>query len=154
MNPQMKTIALILHSHPRADQQHADAYADAVHALATCAHTCTSCADACLSEIEGLDHLRRCIRLNLDCADICTATARILMRQSETAADVVHAQLHACILACQACGDECEHHAEMHDHCRICADACHHCQQRCNFLLGETSSAGTAENSETPSFRP
>ena len=37
-----------------------------------CAQTCITCADACLAEEEGAD-LRQCIRLNLDCADICGA---------------------------------------------------------------------------------
>jgi hypothetical protein len=35
----------------------------------------------------------------------------------------------------------------MHAHCRINAEACRHCQERCNFLLGEISSSGTAEES-------
>ncbi len=34
------------------------------------AQTCTSYADACLVEEEVAD-LQQCIRLNLDCADIC-----------------------------------------------------------------------------------
>jgi hypothetical protein len=153
----MKTIAMMLRSHPRADRQHADSYTETLHALAICSQTCTSCADACLAETEHLEQLRRCIRTTLDCADICTATERVLMRQTETPAELVHAQLHACIVACQICGDECEQHAEMHDHCRVCTETCRHCQQRCNFILGETSSAGTADNSnpnESPTFAP
>lgn len=142
----MKTIEMMLRTHPRADLQHVEDYAEALRALATCAETCLACADACLGETEHLDRLRRCIRIDLDCADICQATARILGRQTETPHDVVHAQLHACIVACQACGDECEHHADQHDHCRICAEACRHCQERCNYLLGEISSSGTAED--------
>lgn len=154
-NPTMKTIEMMLRSHPRADPRHAASYAEVIHALVICAQTCTSCADACLAETDHLAPLRRCIRTNLDCADICAATARILMRQTETTGELIHTQLHACILACQACGDECEDHAEMHDHCRVCAEACRHCQQRCNFLLGETSSAGTSENAgphDSPTF--
>jgi hypothetical protein len=141
----MKTIDLMLHRHPRADAQHTHDYVEALEALATCAATCTSCADACLGEREGLEHLRRCISTNLDCADVCGATARVLMRQTETPNELVHAQLHACVLACQLCADECEQHATMHDHCRICAEACRHCQERCNFLLGEITSSGTAD---------
>jgi hypothetical protein len=40
------------------------------------------CADACLGE-EKVEMLRRCIRLNLDCADVCNATGRMLSRQQE-----------------------------------------------------------------------
>src|SRR5215212_8933681 len=142
----MKTIEMMLRTHPRPDPQHVIDYAETLRAIALCAETCTSCADACLAEPEHLERLRRCIRLNLDCSDVCGATSRVLGRLTETPNEIVHAQLHACIVACQACGEECEAHAEMHDHCRICAETCHHCQERCNFLLGEISSSGTADS--------
>ena len=141
----MKTIEMMLRSHPRADAQRVVDYSETLKALSTCTEVCTACADACVAEPEHFEHLRRCITTDLDCADICHATARVLLRQTETPNDLVHAQLHACILACQICADECDSHSEMHDHCRICAEACRYCQERCNFLLGEISSSGTAE---------
>ena len=142
----MKPIEMMLRSHPRTDDQRfVVEYAETLGALGACANTCTSCADACLGEPEHFEQLRRCIRTNLDCADVCTATLRVLTRQTETPNELVHAQLHACIVACQLCADECETHGEAHDHCRICAETCRHCQERCNFLLGEISSSGTAE---------
>jgi hypothetical protein len=141
----MKTIEMMLRSHPRADTQHLVEYSEALKALSTCAETCIACADACLAETEHLEQLRRCITTDLDCADICTAMSRVLMRQTETPNDLVHAQLHACVLACQLCAEECESHADMHQHCRIAAETCRHCQERCNFLLGEITSSGTAE---------
>jgi hypothetical protein len=136
----------MLRSHPRADNRHIELYAEALSALRTCAEVCTACADACLGEPEHLERLRRCIRANLDCSDVCAATARVLVRQTETPNDLVQNQLHTCVLACQLCGDECDAHADMHEHCRVCAETCRHCQERCNFLLGEISSSGTAES--------
>ena len=136
---------MMLRSHPHSNEQRVVDYAEALKALSTCAEICTSCADACLAEPEHLERLRRCIRTDLDCADVCHATMRVLVRQTETPNDLVHAQLHACVVACQACADECEQHAEMHDHCRLCGETCRYCQERCNFLLGEISSSGTAE---------
>lgn len=136
---------MMLRSHPHADKQRATDYAEALKALSTCAEICTACADACLGESDQLEHLRRCIRTNLDCSDICQATARVLMRQTETSHEMIHAQLHACILACQVCADECDAHSEEHDHCRICAEACRYCQERCNALLGAISSSGVEE---------
>ncbi len=141
----MKTIEMMLRSHPRPDVQRAVDYAEALRALSAGAEVCTACADACLGEPENLEHLRRCIRTTLDCADVCTSTARVLMRQTETPNELVHAQLHACVVACQVCADECDRHSDRHDHCRLCADTCRYCQERCNFLLGEISSSGTAE---------
>ena len=36
------------------------------------AQVCTACADACLGE-DDVGELTRCIRLDLDCADLCAA---------------------------------------------------------------------------------
>jgi hypothetical protein len=143
----MKTLESILLSHPDPDKAHAKDYSDAVEALSACAEACTACADACLAETQHLAVLRRCITTNLDCVDVCYATSRLLLRQTNTPNDLVHAQLHACVIACQRCAEECRSHAAAHAHCKICADVCHQCQARCNFLLGEITSSGTAEES-------
>ena len=37
---------------------------------------------------------------------------------------------------CASCATECEAHADMHEHCRICAEACRRCEQACADLLG------------------
>ncbi len=135
----------MLRSHPHPDLQRSGAYVEVLNALSLCSQICTSCADACLAESSD-DSLRRCIRANLDCADVCDTTARLVVRQTETPNDLIHSQLHTCILTCQLCADECEVHASKHDHCRICAETCRHCQQRCNFLVGEISSSGVEED--------
>lgn len=142
----MNLVDTMLRSHPHADLQRSDYYTNVLNALSLCVQICTSCADACLDEGDHVTKLRRCIRTDLDCADVCAVTARLLTRQTETPNELIHAQLHACVLACQLCADECELHASMHDHCRICAETCRHCQERCNFLLGEISSSGIEEN--------
>jgi hypothetical protein len=33
------------------------------------------------------------------------------------------------------CGVECEQHAGMHAHCRVCAEACRNCAEACRRLL-------------------
>jgi hypothetical protein len=105
-----------------------------IDALVACSQACTACADACLSE-DMVAELRKCIRTNLDCADSCAATARILSRQTEYDANITRAHLQACIQACRSCGDECEQHAQMHEHCRVCAEACRACEEACRELL-------------------
>lgn len=140
----MNLLETMLRSHPRADLKRSAVYTEVLSTLALCSQICTSCADSCLAEQS--ENLRRCIRTNLDCADVCQATSRLVMRQTETPNELVHAQLHACVVACQLCADECDAHASMHDHCRICAETCRHCQERCNFLLGEISSSGVEED--------
>ncbi len=44
-----------------------------IEACFECAQACTACADACLSE-DRVAELTKCIRTDLDCADICETT--------------------------------------------------------------------------------
>jgi hypothetical protein len=79
--------------------------------------------------------LRHCIRTDLDCADICDTTGRVMSRQTAPDRSLLQAQLQACAAACKACGDACEQHAQMHEHCRVCAEACRRCESACAQLL-------------------
>jgi hypothetical protein len=107
---------------------------ECIEACIDCAQTCTACADACLSEDTVAD-LVKCIRSNLDCADLCEITGRILSRHTGYDANLTRAALEACAQACKACGDECAAHAGMHAHCRVCAEACRRCEEACRELL-------------------
>jgi len=127
----------MLDTYPRSFNLDAGVLAAAIEALSDCAQACTACADDCLSE-EQVQDLIKCIRLNLDCADVCAATIRVVSRQTEYDANVTRPLLEACIAACRSCGYECSSHAEMHEHCRICAEACRRCEQACQELLSET----------------
>lgn len=139
----MNRVHEMLQSHPRSASVDTGVLADTIRALHGCVQTCTSCADACLAE-EMVADLRHCIRLNLDCADVCHTTAELLSRQTEPDWGVIADQLTACATACRACGDECQRHAEMHEHCRICADACRHCEEMCNQMLEALPSSAVA----------
>jgi hypothetical protein len=108
--------------------------AECIEACFVCAQTCTACADACLSE-EMVAELTKCIRTDLDCADICATTGAVLSRHTSYDANITKAVLEACRIACGACGTECESHAGMHDHCRLCAEACRRCEAACANLL-------------------
>lgn len=110
-----------------------DALADCVAACLECAQSCTACADACLSE-EHVADLRKCIRLNLDCADVCETTARVLSRHTAFNASDARAVLQLCAQFCKSCAEECEHHATMHEHCAICAEVCRRCEEACSRL--------------------
>ena len=99
-----------------------------------CGQACTACADSDLGERMVAD-LVRCARLNLDCADVCGTTARVLSRQTGYDRDLTRAVVQACAQACQVSGEECDRHAQMHEHCRVCAEVCHRCQHVCDELL-------------------
>ncbi len=129
----MDTLAL-LQTYPGSVHLDRDLLARTIDALLTCSQTCTACADACLGE-GVVSELVQCIRSDLDCADSCAATARILSRHTGYDGNVTRAHLQASIAACRACGEECERHASMHEHCRVCAEACRACEDACRELL-------------------
>lgn len=114
-----------------------------IDACFDCAQACNACADACLGE-KQLDMLRRCIRLNQDCRDVCIATGSIVSRQQQPEMELLRRQLELCMLACQLCAVECEKHAQHHEHCRICAEACRACEKACREALAGGVSASTA----------
>lgn len=137
-----ETIESFVRNQPRAEMQRVEDYAEAIDALSVCVKACTTCADACLGETSHVAELRRCIRLSLDCADVCALTARLLLRHTEISDLVVSAQLRACVTACQACAEECRKHSGAYEHCHLCANACRNCQQRGSYLIGEVVSFG------------
>jgi hypothetical protein len=130
----MTNAAAMLETYPKSINLDRELLARVVDAALACSQTCTACADACLSE-DMVAELTKCIRTNLDCADICATTARVLSRHTGYDANLTRAQLEACAQACKSCGDECQEHAGMHEHCRVCAEACRACQQACRELL-------------------
>ncbi len=105
-----------------------------IDALNSCAQACTADNEADLSE-PSVAELVKCIRLCLDCADVCIATVSVVTRQTQYDANVTKPLLQACVAICKSCGDECEHHAHKHEHCRVCAEACRRCEQACRQLL-------------------
>lgn len=133
----MKTTEM-LQTYPKSMNLDRGLLAGAIETIVECSQACTACADACLSE-DGVADLRKCVRSNLDCADICDATARVLSRHTGYDANISRALLEACIAACKACGDECEQHSSMHEHCRVCAEACRACETACQELLNTIS---------------
>lgn len=130
----------MLRSHPRKALVDLTNVTACIAACVDCADACTSCADACIGE-DKVQMLARCIRIDLDCADICQTTARILARQTETNMQLLRSQLEITLIASGICADECEKHAEMHQHCRVCASVCRTCEQACRQMLSSLTSA-------------
>jgi hypothetical protein len=111
-----------------------EALSRCIEACFDCAQTCTACADACLSD-QMVAELVKCVRTDLDCADICETTGRVLSRHTGYDAILTREVVQVCATACRTCGDECGRHADMHEHCRVCAQECRRCEQACNELL-------------------
>ena len=127
----MDRVRQMFQKHPNpASDAGEEAYA-LVQAAAECTYTCTTCADACLEEDDPAS-LRTCIRLNLDCAEISSVTAKMISRPGAQDPQVLRAQLDACATACRACAEECDKHE--HDHCAVCAEACRACAEACDRM--------------------
>lgn len=129
----MDRLEEILQMHPHPAGDNGDAAQLCISTCNECAQVCTVCADACLAEPDTQEMVD-CIRLNLDCADVCRVTATLMTRPSHRDAPALRAQLEACCAIAKACAEECELHADMMDHCRVCAEACRACTDACEAM--------------------
>lgn len=98
-----------------------------IDACNACATACDHCAASCLEE-KDIASMAGCIRLDLDCAQVCRLAAGYMARGSRFA----HAICRLCAEVCQACADECAQHEA--DHCRRCAEACRRCAEECRRM--------------------
>ena len=99
-----------------------------IDALNNCAAECNHCATACLDE-KDVTMLAKCIKLDIDCAQICSLTAGFVARGSEHASHL----MPECADICNACAEECEKHSHM-EHCQKCAEACRKCAEACGQM--------------------
>jgi hypothetical protein len=125
----------LLDTDPGTVNADAGVLAATLDALSDCAQACAADADADLSE-QNLAEMVRCIRLCLDCTDVCTATLGVVSRQTDYDPTITKPLLQACMATCKSCGDECARHAPHYEHCRVCEQACRRCEQACRELLG------------------
>ena len=107
---------------------------ETIDALNDCAQACTADSDADLREAD-VASMVTCIRLCLDCTDVCTATVAVISRRAAYDQAVIRPVLEACAATCARCAVECERHAAEHEHCRVCGQACRRCEQACRELL-------------------
>ena len=124
----------MMSTHPYAPRDAGEEMRRCIEECYACSQACSACADACLAE-PGMFLLRDCIRLTLDCADLCATIGRIATRGTGSKDDLLAEILNTCALLCRFCGTECERHARQHEHCRICAAACRRCAEACGEAI-------------------
>lgn len=123
-------IQQMIATHPQVKGSTNDALIRVIEQALECAQICRACADSCLAE-EQIAMLRQCIRLDLDCADVCDTTAKLAGRRTGSNEELILNMLQVCADACAKCAEECERHAGKHEHCRICAETCRRCETAC-----------------------
>ena len=92
---------------------------EAMEALSACMQACVMCADADAGEGMG-----RCAAMCSNCADVCDTMMRMMLRTTGYDMQVMMSMMETCVMMCRACSEECARHAEMSEHCRMCAMAC------------------------------
>jgi hypothetical protein len=108
--------------------------AASVDTLLECEEALTACVAGMLSE-PNVGPLISSVVADLDCADVVSATRRLLTRHAGPDSSVLSAQLEACLLACERSSRLCGTHAEYHEHCRICTQATQRCVETTRELL-------------------
>jgi hypothetical protein len=81
----------------------------------------------------------QCIRLDIDCAEICRLATGFMARGSSFAQELCL----ACADVCEACGKECRKFPMAH--CQACADACVRCADECR-RMGESGPVQSAQH--------
>ncbi|MBI3520632.1 MAG: four-helix bundle copper-binding protein [Bacteroidetes bacterium] len=97
---------------------------EVISLLNQCAVACNHCLTACLEE-KDIQMMAKCIKLDIDCAQICSLTASLISRGSEHGGHI----LKECVEICNKCAEECSKH--QLDHCMECAEACRKCSEAC-----------------------
>ncbi len=100
-------------------------YQRCIEACLRCAAICNHCATSCTEESD-VNKMALCIRLDMQCAAICYATAQLLSLGNSRAKELTK----LCAAICSECAEECGRYKDM-NHCVECAEACKRCAEEC-----------------------
>ncbi|WP_188742052.1 aldehyde dehydrogenase [Agromyces bauzanensis] len=109
---------------------------ETLEALSACMQACAMCADADAAEGMG-----RCAGMCADCADVCNTMMRMMLRMHGWDMQVMSSMMQTTIMMARACSAECKTHAEMAEHCRMCAMACDQAVMAMERMMGSMSGA-------------
>jgi hypothetical protein len=109
---------------------------ETMEALSACTQACIMCADADAGEGMG-----KCAGMCANCADVCDTMMRMMLRMNGWDMQVMMSMMQTTIMMCRACSAECMMHAEMSEHCRMCAMACDQAVMAMEKMMGSMSEA-------------
>jgi hypothetical protein len=130
----MENLEAVIAGSSTLENVHIKSLAHCIEVCLQCAASCTACADECLDEPE-LAMMRRCIRLNLDCADVVSTIARLLSRRGEPELSTLRACLEAGTTIATACAAEAQKLAGAYEYCKLTAEICATCARECDEAL-------------------
>ena len=115
----------------KGDDKHSAHSEQCAKACTDCLHECESCAHHCANLVASgqKDHLRA-LGTCADCADVCTAAAKVVSRHGPLTGTICE----SCAKACDLCAAECEKHSQD-EHMKRCAKACRDCAKACRDMI-------------------
>jgi hypothetical protein len=109
---------------------------ECIEACSAAEQAALMCADA------GSGDMGRMMSMCANTADMTNTMMRMMMRPVGYDAASMMGMLEATMMMCRACADECMTHAEMSDHCRMCAEVCTNAVAACEALKASMPVAG------------
>ena len=101
-----------------------------IEACSAASMAATMCADA-----DGGEGMGRCASMCMNTADVATTMMRMMLRPAGYDMAVMGSMMTACMSMGEACAMECDMHADMSEHCRICAAACRAMVEACSMMM-------------------
>ncbi|WP_188510734.1 aldehyde dehydrogenase [Conyzicola nivalis] len=90
-----------------------------IEACAAAEQAATMCADAAMGE-----GMAKMMSMCANTADMTHTMMRMMMRPTGYDMASMMGMLEATMMMCRACATECMMHADMSDHCAMCAEVC------------------------------
>ena len=120
------------------DHNHGGPFDQCAKACSDCLRECESCAHHCANLVASgeKDHLRT-LGTCADCAEVCTAAAKVVSRHGPLAGTICE----SCFKACGMCAAECEKHSQD-EHMKRCAIACRDCAKACRDMIKHLAQDG------------
>ncbi|WP_157414790.1 aldehyde dehydrogenase [Agromyces allii] len=109
---------------------------ECLEALSACMQACVMCADADAAEGMG-----RCASMCSNCADMCDSMMKMMLRMHGWDMGVMMSMMQSTTMMARACSAECMMHADMSEHCRMCAMACDQLVMTMEKMMGMMSEA-------------
>jgi hypothetical protein len=146
----MSLVEKLLDAYPAETGMPPRILGQAVDKLYECAGVCLTCADAAAAE-QDPDKIVlsiKCVRLDNDCADLCTVAARILARQTGYDAPTTKAVIEATRTVLRASADAAEEFRET-PYFDLSAKACRETEQLLGELVEQMTSSTAGEGYPT-----
>jgi hypothetical protein len=116
---------------PKKHEEHEDMYEECSEACSECQRECDECAHHCAMMLaEGKKQHMTTLQTCQDCAEICSAAARIVACHGPFSNLICT----ACADACAKCGKECEKYPDDKA-MSACAKECRECEKSCRAMM-------------------